>query len=486
MAERVAIVGVFHETNSYAATVLTLDDFAEFELLAGEAIRESNDGVNSVIGGFFDGGRAEGFDLVPVFSASAWPSGPCTKETLDEILARIVDGLRAAGPYDAVLLNLHGAMAVPGVADVEGTIVAAVREVVGDLPISAVVDFHANVSAGLVQGVDAMVAYETYPHVDMGRQGSVAAGLLGRLLRGEELATTLGRLPFLTVPMGQATAAEPMRGLIDRANARATEAGLARISLTPGFPYSDVTSVGFSVFTVAGPHQHDEAVRVIEETLADVAAHADEFMVQVLTPADGVALALAAPIEGSTMLVDVADNVGGGSSGDSVAILAELVKQGATGAAVTIADTEVALAAHEAGVGGSLTMPLGGKTDDLHGDPLELTEATVLALTDGDYVSTTAWMKGRTFHLGRSALLDVEGVEVLVTEHALPPFHADQLRTVGIEPAERPYLTAKSAIAWRDAFGFAAREVLIEGPGACPVTIERLPRQYSPEAVAPR
>ncbi len=485
MADRVAIVGVFHETNSYAAHEITLDAFRAFELLEGEAVREANRGVNSVIGGFIDGGEAEGFDLVPIFTASAWPSGPCTRPTFDHLLQRIEAGLVKNGPYDAMLLNLHGAMAVPAVADVEGTILACLRSVVGDLPISAVVDFHANVSTTLADGVNALVAYSTYPHIDMGDRGREAATLLGRILRGEPMQTTLGRLPMLTVPMGQATAAEPMKGLLIRAQERAAAAGLIRISLAPGFPYADVASAGFSAIAVAAPAQRGIAAQVIRQTLADVAAHADEFVVEVLTPEEGVAEALASPVAGTTVLVDVADNVGGGTSGDSVAILAELVRQGAVGAATIVADREVARAAHEAGVGARLSLPLGGKTDLLHGDPLTLDGAEVLELTDGDYVATTAWMQGRLFRLGRSALLGVGGVKVLVTEHAIPPFHGDQLRTVGVAPEAMTYVTAKSAIAWRDAFPFAAREVLIEGPGACPVTIERLHRTCQPVAVEP-
>lgn len=475
---RVAIVGIWHETNTYASRRATLDDFADFELLSGEALAAHNRGVGSVIGGFLD--AADDFDLVPVFSAGAWPSGPASAETWAVLRDRLVSELAAAGPVDGVLVNLHGAMVAEGCDNVELATAAAIREVVGEVPLAAVLDLHANVHPDLVELIDVLVGYDTYPHVDMRERGREAAALLARVLQGERLVTVLAKSPLLTCPLAQGTEDQPMRGLLERAVERGRRAGVVRVSIAAGFPYDDVPMVGTSVYVVADAADRATAARVADETIADIEAHADDFALDRPTPDKAVALALEETVR-PVVLADVADNVGGGCPGDGTAVLAELLAQDAPDAVVIIADREVAAAATRAGAGAVLhNLELGGKTDDLHGDPVAIAEAEVLTLTDGDYVSTSTWQTGQHFTLGPSALLRIGGVRVLVTDRAVPPFHRDQLTIVGVDPAATAVIVAKSAVAWRAAFPDAAATVEVDGPGACPIDLTRLPRTTTP------
>jgi len=475
---RVAIVGIWHETNTYASRPATLADFEEFELLSGEELAEHNRGVGSVIGGFLD--AEQEFDLVPVFSAGAWPSGPASAETWAILRDRLVTELAAAGPVDGVLVNLHGAMVVEGCNNVELATAEAIRGVVGDVPLAAVLDLHANVHPELVDHIEVLVGYDTYPHVDMRERGREAAALLARVLAGEKLRTVLAKSPLLTCPLAQGTEDQPMRGLLDRAVARGREAGVVRVSIAAGFPYDDVPMVGNSAYVVAREEDREIAAQVADETIADIEAHADDFVLDRPTPDKAVALALEETVR-PVVLADVADNVGGGSPGDGTAVLAELIAQAAPDAVVIIADREVAAAATRAGAGAVLRdLRLGGKTDDLHGDPLAIDEAEVLTLTDGDYVSTSTWQTGQHFTLGPSALLRIGGVRVLVTDRPVPPFHRDQLTIVGVEPGETAVVVAKSAVAWRAAFPDAAATIEVDGPGACPIDLTRLPRTTTP------
>ncbi len=170
MARRVGVAGLWHETNTYAPHAATLDDFAAFELLEGAELLERNAGTGSVIGGFADTpGEGVDIELVPLVSAGAWPSGPCDGPTIDALLERLAAAFHSAGALDGLLLNLHGAMVATGIDDVEGTLARLVRESLGEIPVAAVLDFHANPSPELVQSCDAIISYDTYPHVDIAR-----------------------------------------------------------------------------------------------------------------------------------------------------------------------------------------------------------------------------------------------------------------------------------------------------------------------------
>lgn len=481
MRRRVAVVGAWHETNTYSSAPTTLDDFAAFELLAGDAMADHNQGTRTVIGGYLDAGREIG-EVLPVFSAGAWPSGPVQPDALDEILARTEAGLRRAGGVDAVLVNLHGAMVAAGVDDVEIALLDTVREVVGDVPVGAVLDLHANPSPALAARADVLVSYDTFPHVDMYERGVEVAGLVGQVLDGRPLRTALRKLPLLVCPLAQSTDDGPLGELQARARERAARAGLARVCVVGGFAYSDVERAGMSVLAVHGDREAAAAEQVLDETVQDIVDNSSAFLLARPDAATAVAAAMASTRR-PVFLVDVADNIGGGSPGDGTVLLAELLRAGARGAVVTIADHEVAIAAVRAGVGAELDVSLGGKTDRRHGAPLRL-RARVVRVTDGRYRSGGYYMTGQEFSMGTTAVLDVAGNTVVVTERPTPPFHAEQLSSVGVDAAAARIVVVKGALAWRAAYRDVPGEVIeVATPGICPVDVTDLPRHTVPLAV---
>jgi microcystin degradation protein MlrC len=283
----------------------------------------------------------------------------------------------------------------------------------------------------------------------------------------------------------QGSAVEPMRGLWARAEARTGAARLERISLLPGFPYSDVSRCGFGICAVARSDRADAALAVVRETFADVGAHIPDFRVDCPPPREAVRRALAAPRK-PVILADVADNIGGGAPGDGTILLAELLAQRAEGAIVLLADGEAVRAAHAAGPGAILNLALGAHSDLLHGEPLEVM-ATVLRLGDGDYVAGGTWMTGQSFSMGSTAVLGIDGgVTVLVMERATPPFHIEQLTSNGIDPSAASMIVAKGAVAWRSAYeAIMAEAIAVNTPGCCPADPKAMVRHNTPIQVAP-
>ncbi len=473
---RVGIAGLWHETNTYSARPTDLDAFRDFELLTGAPIIAAHHGTGSVIGGMLE---SEGFEPIPLTTAGAWPAGRVTSAAIHHHFTSLDTQLRKAGKLDGLLLDLHGAMVSEGQDDTEQAVLSLVRQAVGGLPVVVVHDLHGNPSPQLAALCDALIAYDTYPHVDMRERGQEAAELLQQILNGARFHTLVRKVPILISPLAQGTDASPMRELKAYASGLEKRQGIRRISLLPGFVYADVARAGFSVVVVYEQGFEKQAQLVGDELATQVETRREEWLVVRNGPATAVAEAIASA-ERPVVLVDVADNIGGGSPGDGTALLAELIAQGATGAVVCIADPEVALRAAQVGEGGTLEAEVGGKTDRLHGDPVSI-RGRVERLTDGRYRSGGTWQAGREFSMGTTAVLRVGGVTLVVMERATPPFHAEQLLSVGIEAAETRILTAKGAIAWRAAYGdVAARVIEVDTPGICPIDPLVLERTTEP------
>jgi microcystin degradation protein MlrC len=478
---RVGIVSLWQETNTYSARPTTLEDFADFELLHGDAVAEQHRGTKSVIGGMLD---ADGFEVVPVFSAGAWPAGPADRSTLGDLFGRLERELIAAGRLDGILLNLHGAMVCEGVDDVELETVRLVRKVVGAVPMAAVHDLHGNPSPEMVDLCEVVISYDTYPHVDMYERGVDAAALLAEMLEGRELRTLVGKVPLLSCPLAQATAEPPMRDLQTEARQLADDAGMRRISLLPGFPYSDVERAGFSVLVVHDAHLWEDAWQVTADLCAEVDRRWEDFKVARDDPATAVRKAIAAS-HGPVVIADVADNIGGGSPGDGTAILAELLSQGPDGAVVLMAEPDLAREAAQVGVEGEVDTDVGAKTDNLHGSPVRV-RGKVRAVTDGRYRSGGTWMTGREFCMGTTAVVDANGVALVAMERTTPPFHSEQLTSVGIQAAQAKIIVVKGAVAWRAAYGEIAAEVIeADTPGVCPLDPSVLERSNKPVRTCP-
>jgi microcystin degradation protein MlrC len=473
---RIGIAGIWQETNTYSSHSTTLEDFAAFELLEGSAIVDHHSDTESVIGGFLAGTDHE---VVPVFTAGAWPSGPASADIAEHLLDRLAESLGSVGPLDGVLVNLHGAMVTEGHPDFEADTLAVIRQQVGDVPVVGVLDFHANPSVRLTELADVLIAYDTYPHIDMFDRGREAAVLVGRLIDGEPLRTRIGKHPLLTTPLAQATGSQPMAGLFAEARSLASKLGIDRVCITGGFPYSDVDRAGVSVLVTAREELESECQTLIATLLSLIDEVGDQFEISRPGPAEAVAMGLDG-MPRPVVLADIADNIGGGSAGDGTEILEQLVKQGATGALVVIADAEIAAAAHAAGVGGTISGHLGAKTDKLHGAPVPFT-GDIVGLSDGRYTSRGSWAAGLVVNQGLTAWLSVDGIDVVVTEFPRPPFHVEQVTHLGIDPAAASIIVAKGAVAWRAAYGeMAASVVEVDAAGVCPVDLSKLPRTTTP------
>jgi microcystin degradation protein MlrC len=255
-----------------------------------------------------------------------------------------------------------------------------------------------------------------------------------------------------------------MRRLYDLADEMERDSRVISVSVFAGFPHADIPDAGLAVY-VATDHDPALAESLAEELARTAWTHRHEFVHRGVPVREAVRRALAA--EGAPIvLADMADNTGGGAAGDGTEVLRELVRVGARSAVVAcLWDPGAVQACARAGVGSRLTVSVGGKVDDRHGAPLAVT-GTVRTLSDGRFVHKGPMMRGLPGRLGPTAVLDVDGVKVILISYRWQTLDPEMLRFVGIDPAAEKVVVVKSTIHYRAAFEPLAREIIeVDAPG---------------------
>jgi microcystin degradation protein MlrC len=467
---RVAIGGFQHETNTFAPSKATFERFEHGEgwppLMRGAAIPEAVAGINIPIAGFVAAMKDSRHTLVPTAWAAASPSAHVTEDAFERIAGMIVDDLKAAMPVDAVYLDLHGAMVTEHLDDGEGELLARVRAVVGDkVPIVTSLDLHVNVTQRMQENATAMIAYRTYPHIDMADTGGRVAGYLKRLLDGAprpQLASV--RLPFLIPLQAQSTMMEPNSSIYRELER--LEAGGATLSYTPGFPAADFPECGPVVFAYAD----DESVaRAAAEKLSNIVKEAEgDYDCPVYEPGDAVrkAMSIAANASRPVVIADTQDNPGAGGNSDTTGMLRALVENRAQHASIgLIVDREAAKIAHAAGEGAEIEIGLGGKSG-IPGDAPFQARFVVERLSEGKITCTGPFYRGVRLSIGPCACLRIGGVRIVVA--CEKPQMADQemYRFIGIEPTTEQILVNKSSVHFRADFAPIAHDILVaKAPG---------------------
>jgi microcystin degradation protein MlrC len=477
---RIAIGGFLHETNAFAPTKATYADFVHgggWPSMAQGADLLKLRNINVGLAGFIDEAEARGWQLAPTIFAAASPCAHVTREAYECIAKAIIDGLGNAGPLDAVYLDLHGAMVSEHLDDGEGEILARVRRLIGaDVPLVASLDLHANVTPEMMRHADALIAYRTYPHVDMADTGCAAARHLALLLASKQrFAKAFRQLPFLIPISWQCTNDQPASSIYQKLAAMQSEA-VPTLSFCPGFPAADFAHCGPSVFAY-GRTQAD-ADAAAGQLAAIIESHEGDFDGRIYTPDEGVQLAieLAKTASKPIIIADTQDNPGAGGDSDTTGMLRALVRNRAARAAIgVICDPSSAKAAYAAGVGATVKLALGGKSG-IRGDSPYQETFVVENLSDGKFIAPGPYFGGRDMDMGLSACLRIGDVRVVVSSHKAQLADQSMFRYVGIEPTQQAILVNKSSVHFRADFEPIAEKLLIcAAAGAMPADTALLP-----------
>jgi len=477
---RIAVGGFQHETNTFAPLKATLDDFEQADawpgLTSGADLFEAVKGINLPAAGFIDEARSLSHELVPLLWCSAQPSAHVTRDAFETIVGDLLARLSEARSLDAVYLDLHGAMVAEHIDDADGEVLARVRSVIGpNVLLIASLDFHANVSARMVEQADGLVSFRSYPHVDMTETGVRAAALLHDLLKVPAPAKWHGALPFLMPLTTQCTLIEPLRSLMVQAQSL-ERAPVMSLCITPGFPAADVPECGPVVFGYG--RDSDVLARSARELHGTTLEREHEFALDLIDVEQATRLARDADIPRGrpVILADTQDNPGAGGNADTTSLLKALVAADVEGVlAGVIWDAECAARAHEAGHGATLDLALGARSGFPGETPL-VARFTVERLGDGRFIGTGPFYRGGRFELGPMALLRTGRTRIVVASRKQQAADAAMFRHLGVEPAEARVLVLKSSVHFRADFSdLASRIVLVEAPGPNIADPSRLP-----------
>lgn len=486
----VAIGGIMHESNTFSDTPT---DFDAFHTTVDDEIINAWADTHHEMGGFIgsiENAAQHGYTLYPTLMASATPAGRVTDAAFDRLTDMLIQRLKVSAPtYEGLLLALHGAMVVESYPDGDGELLRRLRTVFSaEFPIVVTLDHHANVSEQMVNLSTALVIYKTNPHIDQRQRGLQAFALMHRILsEGITPTQSLSKPPMLLNIRYQNTSAEPMRSILNASAELEARDDVLVANVAAGYPYADVYEAGPAFVVVTDEHRQlarQEADR-LSEMLWNVRG---QLTLDLPDAATAVRQAINAE-KHPVILVEMGDNIGGGSPGDSTIILAELLKQRAFGFVVVLCDVESVQTCLKTGVGEEVALNVGGKTDTRHGEPVPI-RGRVRLIHDGHFVETEPRHGGQKYHnQGLTAVVELAAPHrslVILTSRRQTPFSLQQLLSLGIQPQAMQIIVVKAAIAYRAAYEPIAGEIIeVDTPGLTAVNPQHFTYQEMRRPIFP-
>lgn len=482
MSLRVAIGGLCHETNQFLPASTALE---AFDVDYGPAVLTGRTSVaRTILGGLIAAVRELGAEPVGTIYAVAEPSGTIEADAYQALKRELLSYLESALPADAVALELHGAGVVDGLDDLEGDLCAAVRDLIGpDVVLTVGHDLHGHITDLEAESVDALFSVHEYPHDDMYECGERVIRTIPAILTSRcRPSIHVERLPML-VPM-TTTYRGVGRAARETCDRLAKREGVIEVVFMHGFPYADNPLVGGQVVAVVDGTA-EAAAALAREGAKAVWAMRDEFTPDSLQPADAIAHALA--LDGQPIVInEFSDNPGGGAPGDGTHLLVAMLDAGVSdGVLCGLVDPGAVRAAHEAGVGATIDVELGGKHDSRSGRPVHC-RAYVRMLTDGETVIEAATGRGWHYPLGPTALLLVDGLEVILFSRTVQTMDRTPLLLHGIDPTQRKLIALKSNHHFRSGFeDLAAAIVTTDPPGVTMHDVAVFSRHRCPRPIFP-
>mgnify|MGYP003987048865 CR=1 FL=1 len=179
---------------------------------------------------------------------------------------------------------------------------------------------------------------------------------------------------------------------------------------------------------------------------------------------------------GPVLLVDTADCAGGGAPGDSVALLAELLKLGVAGRThIMGVDPAAAKKCADADVGAAVSLELGYHVEPRWGKPIQVS-GVVERITDGRFRYTGGIYGGTDGMMGTSAVLRISQTYVLIMSRPTYDWADEQYASVGLDMRLAKFIGVKNPMNYRHAYRESAKaSFLVDTPGPTPADVRRLP-----------
>lgn len=384
--------------------------------------------------------RKSGWTLIEGLVAAALPAGITTRDAYETLRDQILAEIERALPLDMVVLGMHGAMVADGYDDCEGDMLERVRQIVGaGVAIGATLDPHGHISQRMFATADLLISWKEYPHTDsVPRAFELVQILAAKVEGGLTIEKAMIDCEMVTTIF---TTQEPGKSLVARMHAAEDRNNVLSVSLNHGFPYGDVADMGTKVLVYT---DGDEVLaRTVAREFADeVIGLREALRIDYPEIDDALDLALASHVA-PVIIADSADNPGGGAPGDTTYFLHRMLERGIEGAALgPIWDPLVVEMAFDCGVGARFSVRLGGKTCSLSGLPVDAV-AVVKSLRRKHRM--TGLSEGELLDCGDAALLELNGIEVVVCTTRVQAIGTDLFSDLGCDLPGKKIVVVKSS-----------------------------------------
>lgn len=435
------MLGIVHESNTFAEGVTGLDQFRNGHWHFGEEIITEYSNAFHEVGGMIEAMREADIQIVPIMYAEATPGGIVTREAFEHLMQEMFGELKKHLPVDGCLVVPHGAGVCEAYHDMDGHWLGRLREIVGkDIPIIGTIDPHANVSRAMVDATNALVAYKTNPHVDQRAVGKEAGKIMADTLNGRIKPLQLfAALPLAISIEQQLTEKNPCKELHEMAKAALNKDDIVSTTIVLGFPYADVKEMGSSIIVIA-----DGNASVGEAVLKELSDH----VVCNRSAFNGIKQNISTIVAAwdqtpkPLLLLDMGDNVGGGSPGNSVYLLDQLEDEAKENVFHCVHDPAAVQVASAHEKGDRFELQMGQRPERI---PARRRWVTLLSKGPGSFNETTPRHGGQVhFDMGPIAIVKTEGNHVvMLTTLRVPPYSLRQLTAFGINPLDFDAIVAK-------------------------------------------
>jgi microcystin degradation protein MlrC len=480
---KVAIAALLQETNTFSPQTTRRDHFL---VTPSQNLISVHRNENSELHGFMDSLEEAGVEIAPVLGAWAVSYGRINSKDFLSLLNNLKEGLKKASPIQALLLALHGAWAGEGIDSCDDFVLSEVRKLLGpSVPIIATLDLHANLTRSMWKNADALVGYDTCPHVDLYQTGLRAGRLLVSTLRHEIRPTMeVVKIPMVVQAENMLSDRGEFGQIIQYAKSIEEQEGVVSTSVFACQPWLDVVELGWSALVITNNDQ--PKARALARDLAEyIWARRRAFLVAL--PSVDEALQQAMQIEGGPVVLgEGADGTMGGAPGDSITILAGILRMKLdVPVAAIVVDPEAVQEAVRAGVGRTIMLDVGGKLDPSYAKPMRIT-AKVKLISDGEFCYKGRVYTGRLVQMGKGVVFSWGKIRLLVSERPVPTTDPEMYRSHGIEPRDMKLVLVKSPLGLRTEYEPIARAIIIvNSPGCCSPDLASLPFRRIPRPIFP-
>ena len=485
MKKRILVCEFKQETDTFNPVISRAEMFNAGGPFEGEApFADRLSYRSNAVHGGVDAITAAGGEAIPTIFMSATSGGRMDDALLTEMKERMEYYIRNVGDFDGIYAALHGATCTETCDDACGDLLEHLRKLVGDKPIAASFDLHANITQKVLKNADVVCGYQTYPHVDFYEVGHRAASLLMEKLSGKTRHLAAVHIPMLIPPAGYTTSTEPFKSLMEAGHNMVKSGKLLDFSVFAVQPWLDIPEIASSTIAIA---EDPEAAKACAEELAEMLfALRDEVQPELLSVDEIIDIAEANTTDQPVILADSADSPNGGAPGDSPVVAMRLLERGSTlKAGMFVVDPEAVKKAFELGVGGEAEFYVGASLTPGMPGPLKA-KGRVCSLHDGYFTVEGPANRGATSHIGNAAVVRFGTVDILLCEKGGSSGDPQYFRHFGIEPSLYDLIVVKANTSFRVPYGKISNLIYAaDTPGAGASNLKQMQWNHLPKGLYP-